>query len=88
MDPGIVIPEMIGIGLAYAVIPAAVIGASAALQPQRVTCPENGEAAAVRLDFKRAALSLFADGRHRVRGCSRWPARAGGDRACERTLGV
>jgi hypothetical protein len=86
MDPHIVLPEVIGIGLGFVVLPAIAIEMTTAGAPHPLACPRDGQAAEVRLDRKRAALALFTDARQRVSGCSLWPERAECDRACEATL--
>lgn len=87
MDPSVVIPSVVGIGLLYAVAPAAVVAATAARKPHLVLCPDNGQSETVRLDPVRAVRSFFGGGAQRVTSCSRWPEKAGCDRACEACLG-
>jgi hypothetical protein len=86
MDPQIVLPEVIAIGLGFVVLPAIAIEMGTAGGPHPVACPRDGQGAVVRLDRKRAALALFTDARNRVKGCSLWPERTGCDRACEAAL--
>jgi hypothetical protein len=86
MDPEVVIPEVVAIGLGYVVAPAILVAMADARSSRSVTCPENGQAATVRLDPKRAVLGFFTDAAPRVCGCSRWPERAGCNRVCEAEL--
>jgi hypothetical protein len=83
MDPEIVLPSVVGIGLTFVVVPAIAIAAADAHAKHLVVCPENGAEATVRLDAKRAVSVLFRGGAQRVCACSRWPDRTGCDRACE-----
>lgn len=83
MDPEVVIPEVVAIGLGYVLLPAMAVHALGARRPHPVTCPENGAEAIVRLDPKRAVRALFSGAPQRVVACSRWPERSGCDRACE-----
>ena len=54
------------------------------LQPRTIVCPETLQAAEVRVDRRLAARSLLSGHEEmRVAGCSRWPEKAGCDRACE-----
>lgn len=86
MDPAIVIPEVLLIGLFYLVIPAALIGALAGGR-RDVRCPVDATPAELRLDRGRTALRVFADAPHCATECSLWPERAGCDRACLAALG-
>ena len=88
MDPEVVIPAVMGIGLAYVVAPVLGERLASAARPQRVTCPDNNEEQLVTLDLRRAAITAFAGGSQRVRGCSRWPEKAGCERACEAAIAV
>jgi hypothetical protein len=83
MDPVVVIPEVLGIAIVFAILPTVLVGWSAARGLHPVVCPETGQGVTVRVDPNRGALRLFTGGSHRVCGCSRWPERAGCDRACE-----
>lgn len=86
MNPEVVIPGIAGIALGYLVLPAVGITYAEARKPRCVSCPADHQVATVRIDPKRAALSLFSDAPPRVTGCSRWPGRADCDRACEASL--
>ena len=88
MDPSMVIPEVVGIGLFYGLLPAIAIQAGAARRPRLVACPADGTSAAVRLDVGQAVRALFTDDPPRVTDCSHWPERAGCDRACEACVRV
>lgn len=86
MDPEIVIPTILAIGIAYVVLPTMAIAAADASGPRMVRCPESAGPAAVRIDQRRAMLRMFNDACQRVTACSRWPERAGCDRACESAI--
>src|SRR5512140_2442395 len=48
-----------------------------------VSCPDNNETVAVRLDATRAALdSVSGGGRWRLESCTRWPEKAGCGQRC------
>ena len=52
-----------------------------------MACPETGEAVAIELQARQAALlALFQSPALRVQACSRWPERAGCDEACVRDI--
>lgn len=78
----VVIPAVLGIGLAYAVAPAVAVQLAAAAKPRRVQCPDNGQEALVKLSLPHAAKTAFTGGAQEVTGCSRWPEKAGCDHAC------
>lgn len=78
--------EMFSVGLGYVVLPAVGMTLIASSRPLTVTCPETGDTASVKLDRKRAVLSLLYDARQKVTDCSRWPERANCGRRCERSI--
>ncbi len=88
MDPEVVIPAVMGIGVAYVVAPVLGVQLVSARKPQRVTCPDDHREQFVTLDLKRAAVTAFTGGPQHVRGCSRWPEKAGCNRACEAAIAV
>lgn len=81
MDP-VVVPAVIGLGLACAVVPAVAVQMSAAARPRKVHCPDNGKQALVQLSLARAARTAFVGGDQEVNQCSRWPDKAGCNQAC------
>jgi hypothetical protein len=81
MDPRIVFPEVLGVGVLFLALPAAAIGALAGGN-HRVTCPADGSDAKVRLGRTAAALRVFVDTPHCVKACSLWPERGDCQRAC------
>jgi hypothetical protein len=86
MDPEVVLPAIMGIGVGFVVLPMMGMQAAAARWPQTVTCPDNGKEEQVRLGMKRALLTVFTDGQQRVTDCSRWPEKCDCNRACEAAL--
>ena len=86
MDPEVVLPTVAAIGLGFVVLPAIAITAIDARAPRSVACPADGAEARVRIDGRQALAHLFRGGPQRVCACSRWPAQAGCDRACEAQL--
>lgn len=81
MDP-VVVPAVVGIGLVYAVAPAVAMQVVGAVGPRKVTCPDNGHEALVKLSLRRAAESVFTGANQEVCDCSRWPGKANCDHAC------
>lgn len=86
MDPEVVLPAVVGIGVGFVVLPMMGMQAAAARWPQPVVCPDNGKEEQVRVGMKRALLSIFTDGPQKVVDCSRWPEKCDCDRACEKHL--
>lgn len=78
----VVIPAVMGIGLAYAVAPAVAAQLAAAVKPRCVQCPDNGQEALVKLNLRHAAATTFTGGEQEVADCSRWPEKAGCDHGC------
>lgn len=83
MNPEVVLPMVLGIGLAYGVLPAMAVRAGEASKPRRVTCPDNEQSATVHLDMVEEVRSLFFNGTPCIGACSRWPEKGGCDRACQ-----
>lgn len=54
-----------------------------------VTCPETGRATGVRVDAARVARSAWMGPLDlRLKGCTRWPERAGCDQECLSQLAI
>ncbi|MFO0758488.1 MAG: hypothetical protein U0359_18490 [Byssovorax sp.] len=86
MDPEVVLPAVVAIGVGFVVLPMMGMQAAAARSPLPVICPDNGKEEHVRVGMKRALLSIFTDGPQEVVGCSRWPGKQDCDHACEKHL--
>jgi hypothetical protein len=86
MRPDLVIPQILTYATAFVVVPVAACAFLDAGEPQELTCPETGKPASVRRSPGRAVLAMFTPMHERVCACSRWPERAGCDRACEPQL--
>ena len=82
MDPLVVLPAIVVIGLVMVVIPVIAATAWAARSARPVTCPQTGGLVEVRIAPGRAVLGLVAQARQHVVACDLWP-RASCDHGCE-----
>ncbi len=76
---------LLGIALAYVVVPAVLEGFADYEASRKVTCPATANQADIRASRLGGVAEIFG-GRPdpRVVGCSLWPERKGCDRACVR----
>ena len=84
-NPSVAREWIVGLGLGVVVVVVATTR-GAARRRQRVRCTETGKDVQVRCDPVQAARATFTDEPPRVDDCSRWPERAGCDRACEKDV--
>jgi len=85
MDPTAALQWIAAMGFGFVALVVATTAIAARMR-QRVRCPDNGKLVQVRCDPVQAVRSTFVDEPARVDDCSRWPKRAGCDRACERDV--
>lgn len=79
--------SILAVGATYVLMPVGLSVFAEFRKPREVTCPENANPAQVNVDARYAAMtSVIGAQRVRLTGCSRWPDRAGCDRACLRQL--
>jgi len=77
---------IIAVALAYVLIPAVLYELRTARTPRNVVCPENHETVLVSLDPRKAVRALIVAEPPCVVSCSRWPDKAGCDRACQGSI--
>jgi hypothetical protein len=79
--------SIIAVGATYVLMPVGLSVFAEFRKPREVTCPENSGPARVNVDARHAAMTAIVGAqRLNLTGCSRWPDRAGCDRACLRQL--
>ena len=84
MNPWIVLPAIIALGVIYIMLPTG-LQAFLRYRPRKaLCCPVSGDEARVLIDARRASLSAALRGHPSlsVRDCSLWPARSGCGRDC------
>ena len=86
MDPQVVFPAMLAVMGDFLLLPVALYALLDARRPRVMRCPHGGEPVQLRLTPGHLAASALVGSRQRVRGCTRWPAQTGCDRACELTV--
>jgi hypothetical protein len=79
--------SILAVGAIYVLTPVGLSVFADFRKPREVTCPENANPAQVSVDARYAAMtSVIGAQRVRLTQCSRWPDRAGCDRACTKQL--
>ena len=85
MNPWIVLIAIIGLAVAYVLLPVALTTLSLYRRLRLLRCPETGAECWVGFDAARAALSsCFGRPRLAVRSCSLWPLAGRCSEACAR----
>jgi len=84
MNPWIVLPAIIALGLVYIMLPTGLQAFFRYRPTKLLRCPETGDPARVLIDARRAGLSAALRGSPSlsVRECSLWPVRSGCGRDC------
>ncbi|MDZ7344219.1 MAG: hypothetical protein ONA90_06855 [candidate division KSB1 bacterium] len=81
--PLLVLAAITGLGLAYVLFPVMMQVFMRYRRAQHVTCPEEGKAAAVNIDVRKAALAAAIDKTNlSLRNCSLWPMKRGCGQGC------
>ena len=79
----LLIGGIIGLGMFYVVVPAALQSYRRYRGRQATVCPDTGQIVEVEIKAARATLmSLFGQGGVRVKWCSLWPRRKGCAQEC------
>jgi hypothetical protein len=82
INPEVVIPAVVTIGLGYVLIPAIIFRMIEGKEPRTVVCPDNLQPAVVRLKVLNEVRGLFVACDHEISACTRWPSRAACNQAC------